>query len=153
MTRACQGSVLRSYDIAAARGERDVGPEHMLLGILADQGPETTAFLAGLSLSVDALRQSLEGRRGPGDSVRACSEEMGMHARGRRALDYMYAEYCANRGRSIGIEHLLLGIAREPSGLAAQELLRFGFEPEMAREVLRARRRGAMWRIRDYVAR
>jgi ATP-dependent Clp protease ATP-binding subunit ClpA len=158
-TAAARAVVERA--VAEAGGEQ-VGPEHLLLGVAAVDG----GVLDRLGLGHDALRAGLA--RLDADALAAIGIDLGEVERrvdasfgpgalrgrrggrvrfapgAKRALELAVREALALSDRSIGAEHVLLGLVREPSERVRALLARRGAEPEAVRAaVLAARARAA----------
>lgn len=99
-----------------ARGlNRAVEPEHVLLGIVAEQGGIGGTVLGKLGVTLESARgivESVAGRkeRPPKDQQPEFSED------GKRALEFALAEARRLKHRYIGTEHLLLGLFLFGSG-------------------------------------
>ncbi|MEM8882780.1 MAG: Clp protease N-terminal domain-containing protein [Planctomycetota bacterium] len=98
-----------------------IGDEHMLLGMLQLDGGTGLDVLRNLDVDIEALRERVEGQVTPGTTI-IRPGQLPFTPRGKLVLELGYEEAVALGHNYIGTEHLLLGILREASGIAAQEL-------------------------------
>jgi ATP-dependent Clp protease ATP-binding subunit ClpA len=122
------------------RGDATVGTEHLLLGIL-DEG-ENLALRALEALDVDPadVRAELEARlsanRGQPPAAGEGAERSALDAQPRRALELATIEALTLGHNYVGCEHLLLGLAAEPDGIAGEVLRSMGVEHRIARRTV-----------------
>lgn len=106
-----------------ARGLRHsyIGTEHLLLGIL-DLPPETAVrqTLRRFGHTAEAVREQVE--RMVGQGAEPPSGSIPFTPRAKKVLELSLRESLQLRNPHIGPEHLLLGILRERTGVAAQVL-------------------------------
>jgi hypothetical protein len=136
VTECAQQAVLHARGEAGRLGHDRIGTEHLLLALLRDQGCLAAAILGERGVEVETLRRRVEESAGPGEGESragdAGSGDEGRHLMagldlpttkpftlvlglaGREALELEQDR--------LGTEHLLLGLAREGDGLAAQVL-------------------------------
>jgi ATP-dependent Clp protease ATP-binding subunit ClpA len=164
-TKEARAVVLLAHDEAAALEADRIGPEHLLLGLAAEQGT-AARVLAPLGLGHAALRAELERSGDALDAaalasigidlaeVRRRVEEsfgpgaLGGHRRGRRpfspdakkALELSLREAIALGDRHIGSEHILLGVMRDPGEPVTGLLRRHGQTAEAVRAAVVAAR-------------
>jgi ATP-dependent Clp protease ATP-binding subunit ClpC len=123
---------------AGLLGHEYVGPEHLLLGLLR-VGGRGLAALEALPVSIPDLRTNLRAGLTPGRSVIA-DTELPYTSRAKKSLELAMVEARELGYTYIGTEHLLLGLLREETGIAAQTLLASGVTPAILRaEVVRSR--------------
>jgi DNA-binding transcriptional regulator YhcF (GntR family) len=99
-----------------------VGTEHILLGLLQDRESAAVAVLQTLGVPRESLRSSLEDAVRRGTSL--SKGDLPHTSRSRAVLEYAIAEV-GDEDR-VGTEHLLVGLLREESGIAAHVLTRRG---------------------------
>jgi len=100
--------------------------------------------LATLGIDLDAVRERVERTFGPGALARRRGRRravpVGGHVpftpRAKKVLELSLREAVARGDRSIGPEHLLLGIAREGDGVAARILRSRGVDHAIVEEAL-----------------
>lgn len=132
---------------AQARCSASIRTEHLLLGVIrvADQIANTILTRAGVSIEVIELEMPA-----PESSIPP-SVEIPFHSETKRVLQYAATESERSQGvllanyvladDHIGPEHLLLGLLREDTTVAAAVLARHGVTIDLARaEVVRQSR-------------
>ena len=124
---------------ASQLGGDSIQPEHLLLGLIREL-PEPVA--SRLRLSLDRVRTEVQNRALLRDSV-SSSVGIPLSPESRRVLDRAREEADRLKHQSIGTEHLLLGILREPASAAAGILARHGVRAPAVREAIALSRRRA----------
>ncbi len=115
-----------------------VGPEHLLLGLFR-VGGRGMAALEALPVSVPDLRRNLLAVMTPGRSANTATD-LPHTSRAKKSLELAMVEARELGDTYVGTEHLLLGLLREETGIAAQMLLASGVTPAILRaEVVRSR--------------
>ena len=136
-----------TVDVAQAvvrRGRTNIlGTEHLLLGLLAQQGGVVHKVFAELSLDLglaqwktnDAIRRNELSR----SRISAAGDEAPVYPspRARRALELAGEEAARVTSPHVGTEHLLLGLLRVDEGAAAMLLREVGLTETDARTALR----------------
>ena len=128
------GGVRRAMDYAQAEarrlGHRDIGTEHLLLGILRF-GYGLAATPHELGVQLESARDAIEALvpRGPTESVEA-ETDLQLSRSGRRAIRRALVVALRLGHRSIAGEELLLGIAGEKRCTAVQALERMGVKTD-----------------------
>jgi ATP-dependent Clp protease ATP-binding subunit ClpA len=98
--------------------------------------------LATLGIDLDAVRERVERTFGPGALARRHGRRMGFSGhvpftpRAKKVLELSLREAVARGDRSIGSEHVLLGLAREGDGVAAGILRSRGVDRAAVDEAL-----------------
>ena len=117
---------------ASQHGNREIGTEHLLLGLLRSD----EALQSRLSASVQAdIRQQIESKSGTASQRVPTSVDMPLSADCRRALGYAAGEADALGHRTIVTGHLVLGLLRIEECMAARLLRAQGIDLERFREV------------------
>jgi prophage maintenance system killer protein len=101
-----------------------VGTEHLLLGLLREGEGVAAKALGSLGISIEAVRAQVEELIGHGESAPA--GHLPFTPRAKKALELSLREALQLGHNYIGTEHLLLGLAREGEGVAAELLIGFG---------------------------
>ena len=114
-------------------GSPSIETEHLLLGLVRDGSGLTQQLFARSRISLASLRQALEERIAPGDSI-PTTVEIPFSEAAKRVLLHAVEEADVLGDRHIGTEHLLLGLLREEGSLAATLLLERGLTLGAARE-------------------
>lgn len=132
LTERAKRVVILAYAEAAIFGNEDVAPEHLLLGLIREGGVASEVFER---LRVDTARVSEEVTRRlePTRSGPIPIEEVKLHPRTERVMDFIHDE--ANRSCTSfpGTEHILLGLLREEDGVAYDVLAQLGLTIAAAR--------------------
>ena len=135
-------------DEASRRKHEHVGTEHLLIALLADSNRDGGAGRSVAAVVLDVLgvdrgkmgevldETILRGQRATSD------DQLTYTSRAKTVLELAMAEARVAKATTVDTQHLLLGLAREERGIAAQVLLDFGVTAEKARAEL-ARLRGA----------
>lgn len=115
-----------------------VGTEHVLLGLLATENSVVLDVLRRFGLDREVVRMEIEKVVGIG-SPHALPSEIPYTRRVKRALRLAAREAGSLKHASVGAEHILLGLLREGSGVAALVLKNLSVQTERTRkEILKA---------------
>jgi ATP-dependent Clp protease ATP-binding subunit ClpC len=116
-----------------------VGTEHLLFGLLAEDDTLVTDVLDNLGVRPAQLEDKLDALVRNGEpSARPRIQDLPYTPRARVVLDQAIATAHEFGDGYVGTQHLLLGLIRERSGLAAQALATAGLsEPVLRREIVR----------------
>jgi ATP-dependent Clp protease ATP-binding subunit ClpC len=109
--------------------------EHLLLGLIEDDGGIAGRVLRELGLEVDRVKELIE--RMGGGSGTAKGGKIDLDAGTQQVLEYAIEEARRMGHHYIGTEHLLLGLVRFNDGLAMDVLRRLGVTPEQIRRQTR----------------
>jgi len=107
-----------------------IGTEHLLLGVLALDGPMADA-LREVGVSLEATRDLVEEAVGP--RARPAQRHLPFTPRAKAVLELSLREAMRLDHATIGPAHVVLGLVREGEGVACQVLLRLGRELEVVR--------------------
>lgn len=121
---------------AARLRHRQVGPEHLLMGLLRLNDPLIEGLLVSLHTSPTSIMQALDFVVGRGK--RAYVSEPVLDVASRAILVHAEEEARAVQAEFIGIEHVLLGFFAANDGLAMGVLESFGIYPDQACQQLRS---------------
>jgi len=117
---------------AADFGRREVDTEHLLLALTESDVIRT--ILDQFKVSLDDLRNQIVQESPRGDAEPQEGGEIGVSPRVKDALSRAFRA-SAELGHSyVGPEHLLIGLAEEGEGLAADMLRRYGLTPQALRQ-------------------
>ena len=108
-----------------------IGTEHILLGLIREEEGVAARVLAGLEISLDAVRRQLEEIIGVGQA--APTGHIPFTPRAKKVLELSLREALQLGHNYIGTEHILLGLIREGEGVAAQVLQKLGADLERVR--------------------
>lgn len=115
-----------------------IGTEHLLLGLMREDGHATRA-LAALGVTFEATVRAVDFLSGVGGA--GGEERPALDAASRRVLDDAAVRARAARARTVGPDHLLLALANDPQGSAAAVLDHLGCTPVTLAKALRDTRR------------
>jgi hypothetical protein len=118
--------VQRARAEARAAGRAEVGPEHLLLGLLGDDHGTALRALESAGVELEAARAALP--RTPG--VPAEGGRVPVSEQARAALEQSLREAVRLGDSHLGVEHLLLALLRDPGEPAARLLAQLGVPPE-----------------------
>jgi ATP-dependent Clp protease ATP-binding subunit ClpA len=113
-----------------------IGTEHLLLGLLRDQGP-VGEVLGSLGIFVDAAREEVV--RLVGDRPVHGARSIPFTPRAKKVLELAVRESLHLRNERVEPGHLLLGIVDENEGVAMAVLEQFRLDGQSVREALGAR--------------
>jgi hypothetical protein len=130
-TERARQVVVLAQDEARRLGHNYIGTEHILLGLLREEEGLAARVLEVLHVTLEEVRAQVARIVGQGDE--AASGQIPFTPRAKRVLELSLREALALGHNYIGTEHILLGLVRENSGVAAQILLDFGADAEMVR--------------------
>jgi ATP-dependent Clp protease ATP-binding subunit ClpC len=109
-----------------------IGTEHILLGLIREGEGVAAKTLESLGISLEAVRQQVEKIIGRGQQ--APSGHIPITPRAKKVLELSLREAKALGHNYIGTEHILLGLIREGSGVAAQVLVKLGADLNRTRQ-------------------
>jgi len=119
---------------ASQYGSQYIETEHLLLGLLREE-PSLFSGRLGPTIDADNIRKEIEGRITPRERI-STSVEVPLAKECKQVLNFAFEESNTVGHRYIGPEHVLLGILRVESSLAARLLLERGLKAGPIRERL-----------------
>ena len=108
-----------------------IGTEHLLLGLVRENGGIAAAVLRNLGVGINTVRSAIEFIIGRGDRI--VSGPLGLTPRAKKVLELAADEARRLNHDYIGTGHLLLGLVREGEGIAAGALESLGVNLEKVR--------------------
>ena len=130
--------VVLAQEEARMLGHNHIGSEHLLLGLLHEQGTIAADVLASAGITVEAARSQVEELAGPGDKSLP-SGHIPFTQRAKKILELSLREALEQRKTYIGTEHILLALMRDADGTGARVLERLGGSlPDLRQRVLEA---------------
>lgn len=108
-----------------------IGTEHLLLGLVREGEGVAAKVLSNLGVELNKVRSAVEAIIGRGD--RLVLGEIGLTPPAKKAVELAVDESRRLNHHYIGTEHLLLGLVRENSGVAAGVLQSLGVDLEKVR--------------------
>lgn len=124
ITGTARDVVARARREAAALGDRELRPEHLLLALLQSSDGPARQALAAVGIDPVRTRRELE-RHAPVDPADA-PERPAVSSATRSVLEGSLTESQRLCHGHLGPEHLLLALTRDPAGPGARLLLRLG---------------------------
>jgi ATP-dependent Clp protease ATP-binding subunit ClpC len=111
-----------------------IGTEHLLLGLIREEGGVAGRVLRELGLDADRVQEIIERITGPG---RAQGGKLDLSPGTQQVLEFAVDEARKMGHHYIGTEHILLGLVRYDEGVAMDVLRRLGVTPEQIRRQTR----------------
>jgi ATP-dependent Clp protease ATP-binding subunit ClpC len=111
-----------------------IGTEHLLLGLIREDGGVAGRVLRELGLEADRVQEVVERLTGPGQSRGA---KLDLAPGTQQVLELAIEEARRMGHHYIGTEHLLLGLVRYGEGVAMDVLRKMGVTPEQIRRQTR----------------
>ena len=127
---AAQRVVAFAQEEARAMGHWYVGTEHLLLGLVADDGPAGRAFQE-LGVTLDAARAQVASEVPPSNN--AAPGEIPLSPRARGTLEGAPRQAMGLKSDVVGTEHLLLALLIERDSRTASVLTLLGCPPDLLR--------------------
>jgi ATP-dependent Clp protease ATP-binding subunit ClpC len=131
-TQRARRVVVLAQEEARLLNHNYIGTEHILLGLIREGEGVAAKALESLGISLDAVRQQVETIIGPGQQ--APSGHIPFTPRAKKVLELSLREAQQLGHNYIGTEHILLGLIREGSGVAAQVLVKLGADLNRTRQ-------------------
>ncbi len=125
-----------AQDEAERLNHNYIGSEHVLIGLLLEDGGVAGRVLRELGLEVTRVQAMVERLSG-GQGVRTPFSKTELSPSTKRILEYAVEEARRMGQHYISTEHLLLGLARQNEGLAIDVLRKFGISAEQIRRQTR----------------
>ena len=107
-----------------------IGTEHLLLGLIREEGGVAGRVLRELGLEANRVQEIVERITGPG---RSRGGKLDLSPGTQQVLEYAVDEARDMGHHYIGTEHILLGLVRYDEGVALDVLRRLGVTPEQIR--------------------
>lgn len=117
-----------------------LGTEHLLLALIRDSGSPAARVFSSLGVDYLVVRSVVEKLGGRGSTAQEYAT-IDLTAEAKRVLELAPQEAELVGSRTVGPEHLLLALSREP-GRAATLLEQFGASEEVIRKTLDTQRGG-----------
>ena len=115
-------------------GSSFIETEHVLLGLFRDDQSLAARVLAEARLSPEVIRREIEDHTARRTPLPLSNDDLPFGEEATRVLQYAAQEAERLLHRSIGTEHLLLGLCREERGLAASILHDHGLRLAQVRD-------------------
>jgi len=122
-----EGVRVLAREAARRRGFGYIGTEHLLLGILADREGTAGSILVDLGVDPAAFQRQVEGWFS-NDAAAYVEGETDFTPRATKILESAAGEAETRSATATEVEHLLLALARDRNGAAAQALWKVGVD-------------------------
>ena len=116
--------VVLAQDEAKMLNHNYIGTEHILLGLIREGEGVAAKALEALNITLEDVREQVIDIIGEGQEPP--SGHIPFTPRAKKVIEYAMREGLQLGHSYIGTEHLLLGLTREPDGVAAQVLIKLG---------------------------
>jgi len=107
---------------------REIGSEHLLLGLCIETGTAANRVLEDLGVGTDSVRSVLKELRGKQEPNENIPSVLGEDLK--RLLEQALAESVADKATTVGTEHLILAISRDENSMAMRILAALGITSE-----------------------
>ena len=131
-TKRARRVVVLAQEEARMLDHNYIGTEHLLLGLIQEGEGVAAGALESLGISLQVVRQQVEEIIGRGQE--APSGHIPFTPRAKKVLELSLREAKQLGHDYIGTEHILLGLIREGSGVAAQVLVKLGADLNRVRQ-------------------
>ena len=126
-TPRAQNALRLAQASAEELGHSYVGSEHLLLGLLREEGGAAQRCLAEQEITVEKARMAIVEIVGTG--LAGLAPPQGLTPRAKRVIENAVGESARSGGGYVGTEHLLLGILKENGTMAMRVLGNLGADP------------------------
>jgi len=133
-TERARRVVVLAQEEARALKHNYIGTEHILLGLLREEGGLAARVLDSLDITVERVRAQVVRIADSGEEV--ASGQIPFTPRAKKVLELALREALSLGHDYIDTEHLLLGLVRENDGVGARILLDFNADSEKIRNEL-----------------
>jgi ATP-dependent Clp protease ATP-binding subunit ClpC len=131
-TKRARRVLTHAQEEARLLNHRYIGTEHILLGLVTEEGGVAMRVLQELGVSAEQVRTAIE--RTVGKGTHPTFSQPTLTPRTKRVIEVSVDEARILGHHYIGTEHLLLGLVREGEGVAVDVLRRLGAPPDKIRE-------------------
>ncbi|WP_405426694.1 Clp protease N-terminal domain-containing protein [Micromonospora sp. NBC_00617] len=113
-TPRARNVVMASQEEARAAGNAEIGPEHLVLGLLAESEGLAARVMAGRGATSEAVREAVGAVLPP--RAEQVPELIPYDARGKKALELTFREALRLGHNYVGTEHILLALLEQEDG-------------------------------------
>ncbi|MGC4793482.1 Clp protease N-terminal domain-containing protein [Micromonospora saelicesensis] len=113
-TPRARNVVMASQEEARASGNAEIGPEHLVLGLLAEPEGLAARVMAGRGATPEAVREAVAAVVPP--RAEQVPDLIPYDARGKKALELTFREALRLGHNYIGTEHMLLALLEQEDG-------------------------------------
>jgi len=139
--------MVRAEDEATMLGHDKIGTGHMLVGVVGERDGVGAQALEAMGVSLESVRTQVGEIIGCGEQPPPSYRDrlsvpegipfqlyMPLTPGAKKVIEHTLRAGLELRHNYIGTEHILLGLAREGDGVAAQVLMKFGADVNRIRE-------------------
>ncbi len=123
--------IMAAQEEARRLGASHVGTEHLLLGMLRENEAMIVRTLEYFRVDPFAVKEKIEATTGKGEERSVT--EIPFSNPVKKTIEFAWEEARQLGHSYVGVEHLFLGLIREPSGMGAKVLAEFGINPQAAK--------------------
>lgn len=105
-----------------------IGTEHMLMGLIREDGGVASDVLKKLQVDLEQVRKEVEKMIAPPKEAPAYRGQLPFSPRAKKVLELSAEQALELNSETIGTEHLLLALVLENEGIAAQVLINMGLD-------------------------
>jgi ATP-dependent Clp protease ATP-binding subunit ClpC len=105
-----------------------IGSEHLLLGLLIEEGTAAKRVLDDLGVELDSVRVIVKELNKDEEPIETSASDLGDDVK--RLLEQALAEALADKAAMVGTEHLILAMSRDENSAAMRVLGMLGLTPE-----------------------
>jgi ATP-dependent Clp protease ATP-binding subunit ClpC len=142
LTQEARKAIFLAQEEAGKLGYSHVGPEHLLLALIREDDCVAAQIMERSGVDLGTVRAELMEQLSRGDETLA--EGMQLTSEAKHAIDMAFEAGRQANAEHIGTEHLLMGLAGEPHGVAADVLAVHGIDGEHIRRELRGIQAGTL---------
>jgi len=122
-TNRARKVLVHAQEEAFRRNHQWIGTEHLLVGLVREEGGRGAQVLRRLGVDLHKVRRETEQMIGHGDKP---ITQANLTPRTKRVIELAVGQAEGLQDPTVGTEHLLLGLLEEGQGIAAMVLRRFG---------------------------
>jgi ATP-dependent Clp protease ATP-binding subunit ClpC len=120
-------------DEEAMRLQNDyIDSGHILVGLIREGSGVAANVLKNLGLDLHKIRVEV-AKLVESEPDKVTIDNLPLTSRAKKVMEYSMAEAIKLKHNYVGTEHILLGVLREPSGVAVKVIMQLGLRPEVVR--------------------
>ncbi|WP_421617305.1 ATP-dependent Clp protease ATP-binding subunit [Brevibacillus sp. TJ4] len=133
-TERAQKVLALALEEAVRLGHKDIGTEHVLLGLIREGEGIAAKALQSLGLGLDKIQSEVEALIGRGTEQSGSNYTPNYTPRAKKVIELSMDEARKLGHTYVGTEHILLGLIREGEGIAARIMNNLGVSLNKARQ-------------------
>ncbi|QQE74642.1 ATP-dependent Clp protease ATP-binding subunit [Brevibacillus composti] len=133
-TERAQKVLALALEEAVRLGHKDIGTEHVLLGLIREGEGIAAKALQSLGLGLDKIQSEVESLIGRGTEQAGGNYTPNYTPRAKKVIELSMDEARKLGHTYVGTEHILLGLIREGEGIAARIMNNLGVSLNKARQ-------------------